>query len=74
MALDIIDTLKKFRIPHRSDQSMSMRIGIHTGSVMAGLIGTKYPRYRVFGANVNSVMTLQETSLGKIFTMNYIEF
>ena len=62
MALDIIDTLKKFRIPHRSDQSMSMRIGIHTGSVMAGLIGTKYPRYRIFGARVQGVLALQAAS------------
>jgi class 3 adenylate cyclase len=29
-----------------------MRIGIHTGKIVAGIIGTKIVRYDIFGKNV----------------------
>ena len=67
MSLDIIDALSKFRIHHRSDQQLKLRIGVHSGSVMTGVIGTKFPRYRVFGENVKIALAIQDAGEGKMF-------
>jgi class 3 adenylate cyclase len=31
---------------------LNMRIGIHTGKIVAGIIGTKIVRYDIFGSDV----------------------
>ena len=38
-----------------------MRMGIHTGSVVAGVVGTKIPHYSVFGETVE-MATIMECS------------
>ena len=48
MALDIACASSKFKIHHRSDKRLEMRIGIHSGSVCAGVVGLKMPRYSNF--------------------------
>ena len=36
-----------------------MRIGLHTGPVIGGIIGIRCPRYQLFGPNVDLVMAIE---------------
>jgi magnesium-transporting ATPase (P-type)/class 3 adenylate cyclase len=45
--IDVIDEVNR-----ESGSSLKMRIGVHTGEVIAGIIGTKIVRYDIYGPDV----------------------
>ncbi len=65
-ALQVIDYMNK--LGKESDDNLDIRIGINTGSVVAGVIGTSKYSYDIWGDSVNVAARLQQIAdVGTIF-------
>ncbi|MEJ7600971.1 MAG: adenylate/guanylate cyclase domain-containing protein [Kofleriaceae bacterium] len=65
MALDMLASVEAYGSRHGTP--MSIRVGIHTGSVVAGVIGTKKFIYDLWGDTVNTASRMESTGVpGKV--------
>ena len=75
-AKSMLDMIDKFN--YKNDINLNMRIGIHTGDVIAGVTGTSIVRYDIYGSDVMIANKIESCGIpGKILvseaTKNMVE-
>lgn len=63
-ALELRQRLTNFKIPHKPGRSLQMRVGVHSGPCIAGIVGgLNMPKYCVFGDTLSTGKFMESSGL-----------